>query len=302
MSSKARDDKQPENAHFSSFQQWLDTATLIVLTITVIVTAVGIFVVHRDSDEALKTAQGTAHDALAKATEANKIAEEALKSVQRAFINVDEVQVAQRIDGPPLFSPIILNNGATPALIKSIVAIDPNGFCTFNTTFGSKAADVEAAFIIGAPSDPDLVASIPAVGPLAVDPTLRNVVLGPHGTIKPALGRGSGSVAAKDFLRPYVNARILKFLYGVILYNDTFGHPHKTKYCYRVLPAQQIHEPNPALVVNRCTHWNCADELCEADKKAYDDQLAAWRRDVTNQEYIREKTDCWNWHLHGRIN
>lgn len=303
MRPKGPDDAQPQRAHSTGDRRWVDVATIIVLAFTLIATVGGIYLVHRDGEAALtkahedseharKSAEAAAQSALAKAEDANKIAALSLTAVQRAFISVDELQLDRRTDGAAVYFPAIVNNGATPALITTLVAIEPRDFCEFNKTFGGQAADVDAAFTIGAPSDPELAVAKSDNTLLAIDPFLRNVVLGPHATLRPVESRGSELVESKDFSN-LLNVRQLKYFYGEILYDDVFGKSHKEKYCFRVMLKEVMGPPD--LVVNRCTHWNCADKFCDVDKEAYETHLAAWRRE--GRPSIKTKVDCSDWNI-----
>jgi hypothetical protein len=56
---------------------------------------------------------------------------------------------------------------------------------------------------------------------------------------------------------------------GALLYNDVFpeSRRHITKYCLMVVPETGA--------LSTCAYWNCADEECEADSKAYNKALEA---------------------------
>jgi hypothetical protein len=90
----------------------------------------------------------------------------------------------------------------------------------------------------------------------------RNLVLGPHA--KQIVG---GISLSADFLKRPNNAW---FAFGIATYNDIFSQTsHVTKYCYEILGLNGSDEaPNIAA----CSHWNCADQECEADKASYDRQ------------------------------
>jgi hypothetical protein len=90
----------------------------------------------------------------------------------------------------------------------------------------------------------------------------RNLVLGPH-----SVQTVGGIAISSDFLKRPNNPW---FIYGIAVYDDIFQQAaHVTKYCYEVIGLVGADE-TPSIAA--CSHWNCADEECERDKKAYDSE------------------------------
>jgi hypothetical protein len=77
-----------------------------------------------------------------------------------------------------------------------------------------------------------------------------------------------------------MNRTIGHYYYVVIRYHDSFEgtKPHITKYCFainnfQVTPAGLTSGILPFYTI--CKHWNCADEECDKDKIAYDEDVKA---------------------------
>jgi hypothetical protein len=65
------------------------------------------------------------------------------------------------------------------------------------------------------------------------------------------------------------------YLYGAVRYSDAYNRPgtHITKFCFNVasgMLSAKITIP----IVSRCPYWNCSDDDCNADKAAYEKEIA----------------------------
>ena len=73
-----------------------------------------------------------------------------------------------------------------------------------------------------------------------------------------------------------VEKGFLIFLSGIIYYNDIFQRSqlHVTKFCYQMTA---FHSDKNEIVsgYDFCKHWNCADDECGDDKKAWNDEVTA---------------------------
>jgi hypothetical protein len=71
------------------------------------------------------------------------------------------------------------------------------------------------------------------------------------------------------------------FVFGIIYYNDIFPRTksHITKFCYQV--GANLSDKNEIVSsFSFCDHWNCADDECKDDRKA-------WEADVTTGKIQR---------------
>ena len=68
--------------------------------------------------------------------------------------------------------------------------------------------------------------------------------------------------------------QIGRFVFGSIHYTDIFSKVHVSKYCFQIDGAT-YGATGIENLQNVCSHWNCSDEYCDADKKAYDEEFDA---------------------------
>jgi hypothetical protein len=66
------------------------------------------------------------------------------------------------------------------------------------------------------------------------------------------------------------------YVFGIFYYNDVFPHTdqHVTKFCYQ-LGANMSEKGEIVSSFSFCAHWNCADEECDEDKRAWNAEVAA---------------------------
>jgi hypothetical protein len=66
------------------------------------------------------------------------------------------------------------------------------------------------------------------------------------------------------------------FVFGLIYYDDIFPNSkhHITKFCYQI-GANLSDKKEIVCNYGFCAHWNCADDECEDDKKAWDADVAS---------------------------
>ena len=96
-----------------------------------------------------------------------------------------------------------------------------------------------------------------------------SVFLGPQAAI--ALG---GLGITEPSIRAIIDGFPL-YMWGVIYYDDIFPESkrHITKFCYQIAASKSVNNdiiPNFSF----CDHWNCADDECKDDRKAYDAEMA----------------------------
>jgi hypothetical protein len=233
---------------------------------------------HTDNLNALQIARdantGTADAAKIQerlTRESNRINKDAFTTVQRAFVVVDSLGEVRMPDNSTFFFPFIQNAGDTPADISAMIQITPRTEWRARMSLWLSASD-RLEYDIGAPLDPDDV--LVAAGPETRDLILKDFDLGPKGTIQPREMAGAERLTAQD-LQDTFTGKVGRFFFGEIKYVDQFGAGHVTKYCFRT---DTVHFENgqatPATPA-RCSHWNCTDSQCKADKTAYGADLAA---------------------------
>jgi hypothetical protein len=209
------------------------------------------------------------------ATEANGINRESFTSVQRAFITVAGFDTPVRLSDVPggqgkqakywWFIPNVKNSGNTPT--KNM------------------------KYFIGASCPPELSWAMAGHMTILCDLTRQDIldpvdlfnnpnsknkestgILGPQSVI--ALGGlGITEASIKEVLKGF---RL--FVFGVIYYNDTFPKTkqHITKFCYQT-GANLSDKGEIVSSFGFCDHWNCADDECADDRKAWDTDVAAGR-------------------------
>jgi hypothetical protein len=145
--------------------------------------------------------------------------------------------------------------------------ISPSAFFSENT--GPLSQRAPQHFSIGtqrvpnAPPEPQPITSVKD----------QNFVLGPHATAE---------VGGVGLTAEYLTPRNLHwFVYGLVTYDDIFPRTahHMTKYCFTIYGIPAVGEQRP--VAGQCSHWNCTDDECEGDKKAYDAKVAAFGKPQT---------------------
>jgi hypothetical protein len=210
------------------------------------------------------------------AIEANKISRESFTSVQRAFVTVATFDMSVRIgprpsDGSQIkywwFTPNIKNSGNTPTKNMNYLAI---ASCA-PTPAGLGAKQIMYCEAAGfrEPSDPADILGKPQI-------RSGTAIVGPQATV-PVGGVG----VTEDFIKALENG-IPWFLYGIIQYNDIFPNSptHVTKFCYQII-ANISDKGELFPTYNFCTHWNCADDDCDDDRKAWEADVAAGRMAIT---------------------
>lgn len=191
---------------------------------------------------------------------ANQINQESLTAVQRAFVTVTELTMEPTRDKNGnvvswMFKPQVINSGSTPTKYMEYL---PN--MTYGPTKPTKGWSnpyPDVKFPEG-PPDPDNSFNSLLHG---------HAVLGPHATMHLALG---GAGIGVDIIKNNIEYGWRFYTYGVIHYDDILSHskPHVTKYCYAIgvtLNDKSEIVPNNGL----CKHWNCADDECRTDRKAW---------------------------------
>ena len=85
-------------------------------------------------------------------------------------------------------------------------------------------------------------------------------------------------------IEDHLNDPSLQFyFYGEIRYNDVFPDTllHVTKFCFKI--ALISTPPDRVGAIDLCSHWNCADEECHADKARYDKELSELVEDIKSK-------------------
>jgi hypothetical protein len=195
---------------------------------------------------------------------------------QRAFINVSELRQEDIVDSDGsrswIYTPVITNSGNTPAMNVSLIAITPHTEMQ-GMPFGTDRR--KYAFLswkIHAPNDPDDIA---AKNDEADVFRLANVTIGPKGTLT------ASQISEKIFERDPVEGatgEMGRFFFGSIHYIDISGNSHVSKYCFRIdrVSMEGVSAGKPIIQRGQdlCTHWNCTDQYCHADKTAYEADVA----------------------------
>jgi hypothetical protein len=205
--------------------------------------------------------------------ESNSISREAFTSVQRAFITVSSFDTPVRLSDAPgqpnkqvkywWFIPNIKNSGNTPTKnMKYFIGANcPRELNIAVVKHMAVACDFTRQDIID-PVD------------LFNNPTFKDkedaAILGPQSAI--ALGGIGITEASIQAIAKGFNL----FIFGVISYNDIFPHTkkHITKFCYQA-GANLSEKSEIVSTFGFCAHWNCADDECDDDRKAWDADVAA---------------------------
>ena len=201
---------------------------------------------------------------------------------ERAFLNVEQLKVEQSIVLPPdrltpeedigwQFSPIFENSGKTPAVNIRVVAVSPETTPSFYgvvqgaTMPGTKMDPISNRdFVRDAPDDPDVIFSWPTAKMeefLVKDFTY----LGPNKATIPPLA------VFYEFRVRQFQAWPWWFYFGSMHYDDFFGEPHISKFCFWIDPAAigGVGKPKYWVAVKPCAHWNCMDDACEKDRAQF---------------------------------
>jgi hypothetical protein len=276
--SEERSDKPPKsNWEATQKDRFLDLKLSHYIEILLTLALVGIaclqYVVYRRQAGIMQT-QADIADRQNSITEAT----------QRAFVGISRVDVVKPKNlydshAQWKITPVIENSGATPAIDVSLGFIDPDIEVLATPTGMDFTEYQKMSEIIGAPRDPDELIDQPL--PLGNGPTFWARLLS-HGTIgpkSPLITSGLGIEINYSRLGD-PDARTGRFLYGSIRYFDTFDpvKRHITKFCFSMTSLEASPRtdegPEPPFL---CTHWNCTDDYCKADKEDYE---KAWEQAI----------------------
>lgn len=210
--------------------------------------------------------------------ETMRVTKESYTRVQRAFLMVDELRVGARLDEKGSiqgweYVPIIRNSGNTPATGISYIVLSPDTDVLatlrdgYNTIGHTKYNMV--SYKINAPQDPDDVLKDPS---MPMKYLIKNNIVGPQREIEGIGNFWHYHVVPSDFLsNKYIAGEYSTFIFGSIRYTDVFDQPHLTKFCFNLGGiAKDNKGDNMPAIPTRCSHWNCIDDQCKADKEAYD--------------------------------
>jgi hypothetical protein len=181
----------------------------------------------------------------------------------RAYITVSELtQTAsgQGQDAVYVVTPVIRNTGLTPATHVTITNVTPSNEWLRHSGGNGSPNYSYIDWKVGAPEDPDDV--VDDTGIMTVPP----VVIGAGSTLTASSLEDHLSASAS--LDAQSN-KIGRFFYGSIHYDDVFGLPHITKYCFRIDDAE-INAGSIIPLQSVCSHWNCIDDDCKIDRTSYD--------------------------------
>jgi hypothetical protein len=243
-------------------------------------------------------AYNAANQGITNAIEANKISRNALIASQRAFVTVTVTPEKKEVfvqppDGSPAkglpgwwFVPVFENSGTTPtrdlrylplvivcnvdqSVIKRVgIAASFSIAPKQNIMFGAEPDQCPInAYMPFAPYDPDDAFDSLQTG---------NAPVGPHAKI-PISGIGITEQLLRETALPDNTKRW--FVYGSIHYKDRAPdeRSHITKYCY-IIGQDQRSDGGIDPRMTFCSHWNCADEECQDDKKQFETELSAATR------------------------
>ena len=179
------------------------------------------------------------------------------RQTQRAFITASNFTVTRVDRGPDTscwsFNPTIVNDGGTPTVhmeyMQQIVV----------STYPFVGLNGSAYGLVLAPSDPEDEFQ-KFVG-------WTTALLGPKQPLPVTTGMGVACLNERTTGSLFATERI--YARGVIHYRDIYSETdnHITKYCFWIQSEQKGKGFVPHVVL--CKHWNCADEECEKDAKAY---------------------------------
>jgi hypothetical protein len=206
-----------------------------------------------------------------------------MRTGERAFLDVEQLKVDQIAEFPPdrltpqedivwQLSPIFENSGKTPAVNIKVVAVTPTTAPSFygvtqgETVPGTHMHPISNRDLArNAPDDPDVIYSWPAAK--MQDFLVKDFTyLGPNkATIPPQ------AVFPEWRVRQF-QAWPWWFYSGSIHYEDFFGEPHISKFCFQIDPAALggLGKPKYWVGITACAHWNCMDDSCKKDRAEFD--------------------------------
>ena len=203
---------------------------------------------------------------------------------ERAFLDVEKLKVTNLgvLPGVPgfsaeqdvtwQFSPVFKNSGKTPAVNIRVVAVSPEDEALF---YGVKKGVMvpgthmdpisKRDYDRGAPNDPDIIFSWPTNKQKEF--LIRDFTyIGPHQSIVPP-----SSIFIEYRMRDF-QMWPWWFYFGSIHYDDFFGKPHISKFCFEINPAAMggLGHPEYWVAITSCAHWNCMDASCKRDRAEFD--------------------------------
>jgi hypothetical protein len=230
------------------------------------------------------------------ATEQNRISDQALTAVQRAFIIISDFTPEATYDASKVmtgwqFNPSFENAGATGTESLSIIAVDPHSYSQIldkevaKEVFGPKNFRTHPVgfrqykdflnnrdFKTGSPNDPDEIAIDDIVNFQFV---IQSATLGPKQKIPLPMSHTSNyKITPADGIAAQED-KIGRFFYGRAEYTDIFKKHHVTKYCFRIDGIARGAGDPATPVLGLCKHWNCVDDQCKEDRRQYDAEVAA---------------------------
>jgi hypothetical protein len=185
---------------------------------------------------------------------------ESYVAVQRAFVSDARLELVKQTSSDWVPKVTVRNSGGSPTKGAEYVAV--------YTATGAKVRDPESWF--GTPTD---VWRITA-GSMTIGAQGTSEVLLPAVTFRPLESepRSTGEQKKSWFFAP------LGTLVGAIRYHDHFSstETHVTKFCFWIWATTSDAAPEiPAdnlVYAMSCPYWNCSDEDCESDRKAYEEK------------------------------
>jgi hypothetical protein len=205
--------------------------------------------------------------------ENNKISRESFTSVQRAFVTISSFDTPIRLGDVPgqpgklvkywWFIPNIRNNGNTPTK--------------------------DMQYFVGATCPREMTWSMPGRMAIACDFTRQDILdpvdifqkpafkdMGSAAILGPQSAIGLGGIGiTENSIQAILNGYQM-YLFGLVYYHDIFPDTpqHITKFCYQI-GANRSDNDEIVSSFGFCTHWNCADDECKDDRKAWETDVAA---------------------------
>ena len=247
-----------QGGYFSKPENWVSLLTLIAVSIYTGITAL----MWCNSTRQLSTV-----------IEGNKISREAFTSVQRAFVTVSSFDTPLRMSDLPghpgeqfkswWFIPNIRNSGNTPTknMRYFIGATCPQEF----TVGMAGHMTIECDFTRRDLLDPvDIFNKPPSKGDES------SAILGPQSSI------ALGGVGINERSLQAIRKGFRMYVFGLVYYNDIFARTdrHTTKFCYQI--GANLSDKNEIVSsFGLCDHWNCSDDECADDRKAWEADVAS---------------------------
>ena len=198
---------------------------------------------------------GDTHTLAMAASEANVIARTASRSVQRAFIVVDHLDIyAVRLPSGQvdrwIVNPVITNSGNTPTK-NLFISINFGGQDMTNWP-KEKQPPVEPP-------------NFPSLSDIRKHQGWQRGVVGPHANTNFTVLNGFMAYGLRG---PGSFADTGEFTYGAFIYGDVFDDRprHITEFCFSMGRTTMVDEQ--FVPYGRCKQHNCADEECEGEQKA----------------------------------